>query len=147
VTTPNVSTRFVARWPQGMIGLRHTRIVKNARIYLATSDREVTKIGWGDLGLEQWHILHDIAGNGLVLVAFERRHGISPSSCGMPEAHETLDDLVPALALGLDRTTAVVLNYQESGRGTLGAVSLPAVPRDETRTWVLGRLADPMSWA
>ena len=140
---PTLSTRPDDRWPQGNIGRRETCVVKNARIYLATHDGAVTKVGWGDLCLEQWRLLHEIAGDGIVLVAFEKGHGFPAGSYDSSEAPDaTLDDLVPRLALALDRSTAVLLNRPASGGDTLGAVNLRAVDSDDTRDWVNGRLAD-----
>jgi hypothetical protein len=49
VHNPKLTTRYDGRWPQGLVGLRHSRIVKNARLFIATSDGQVAKIGWGDL--------------------------------------------------------------------------------------------------
>jgi hypothetical protein len=143
VHNPTITTRYADRWPQGLVGLRHTRIVKNARLYLATPDGQVAKIGWGDLGLEQWHTLHAIAGDGLVLVARENRHGNPVGHYDRSDAPDaTLEDLIPGLVLALDRTTAVLLNHDDPERHTLGAVSLPAVDREQTRAWLVDRLAE-----
>lgn len=143
VINPTLRTRSDDRWPHGNVGREDTCVVKNARIYLATHDGEVTKVGWGDLCLEQWHLLHELAQDGIVLVAFENRHGVPPGSHDRSEAPDaTLDDVVPGLALALDRSAAVLLNRPASWGGTLGAANLPAVSRDETSGWVKRRLAD-----
>lgn len=139
---PTLTTRFDSRWPQGMIGPRDTRIVKNARIYLAATDGQVAKIGWGDVCLEQWALLREIAADGMCLVAFECTFGTALSWYDQPEATDaTFEDLVPGLAIALDRVTAVLLNYPAPpGRHTLGAITLPVLDRDTTKRWLADRL-------
>lgn len=139
---PTLTTRLDDRWPQGMVGRRDTRIVKNARIYLATGDGQVTKVAWGDLGLEQWHILRGFATDGLVLVASENAPGMPLTWYHQSEAADaTFDVLIPGLVLALDSGCAVLLNRLDSERHTLGAVSLPAFDRQATHTWLAERLA------
>jgi hypothetical protein len=130
-----ITIRFDDRWPQGIVGSRDTRIIKNARIYLATTDEQVIQVGWGDLCLEQWHLLRAICGEELLLVAFEAS---SDDPSRAPGA--TLADLVPQLVLALDSTSAVLLNHPDPGRHTLGALSLLALDPAQTRGWVADRL-------
>lgn len=138
-----LTTRFDQRWPQGMVGRRVTRIVKNARLYLATADGQIAKFGWGDVCLEHWHILREITGDGLGLVAFENSHGIPPNSHDASEvAGGTLEDLIPGLAIALDSTSVALLNHSDPDRPTLGAISFPALDRRETRSWIADRLAN-----
>jgi hypothetical protein len=142
VFNPTLTTRLDDRWPQGMVGRRDTRIIKNARIYLATGDGQVTKLAWGDLGLEQWHILREFAADGLVLVASENAPGMPLTWYHRSEAADaTFDVLIPGLMLALDRDCAVLLNHPDPERHTLGAISLPAFGRQATRTWLKERLA------
>lgn len=143
VINPKLATHFDRRWPQGMVGRRETLVVKNSRIYLASPDGLVTKIGWGDLCLERWHILREVTRDGIGLVAFENRHGTPPNRYDPSEGDEaTLEDLIPGLALALNSDTAVLLNHPDPDLHTLGAVSLPALGRRATRMWVAERLAD-----
>jgi hypothetical protein len=142
-----LQTRFDSRWPQGVIGLRETGIVHNARIYhVSDSDAAIAKIGWGDLAIEQFGTLRDIAAEdgGLVLVAYQNTLGTALAWYDQPENPEaTLADLVAGLALALDRTSARLLNFPTSdSRQTLGALTLPALDREETPVWLHQRLAE-----
>jgi hypothetical protein len=132
-----LTTRFDDRWPQGIVGKRATRVLKNARVYLAEGDASIVKIGWGDLCLEQWGLLRTICGDGLLLVAFE------PNPSERSEAPDaTLADLLPRLALALDSSAAVLLNHPDPEFHTLGALSLPAFDREQTPDWVAARFAE-----
>ena len=135
-----LTTRFDQRWPQGMVGRRATRIVKNARLYLATADGQIAQFGWGDLCLEHWHILREITGDGLGLVAFENSHGILPNLHDASEvAGGTLEQLIPGLALALESTSVVLLNHPDPDQPTLGVLSSPALDRQQTRAWLAER--------
>ena len=140
---PPLATRLDPRWPDGLIGRRDTRILKNARLYLATPDGQIAKFGWGDLDLERWHLLREISNDGLGLVARQATHGRPPGR-NDPDPSETadatFDDLIDALALALDHDTAVLLNHHTPGRQTLGAISLPALTPEETHSWLADRL-------
>ena len=141
MTNPKLTVRFDQRWLHGVVGRRDTRIVKNARLYLATSDGQVTKVGWGDLCLEQWHLLRQVTRGGLGLVAFENSHGTPPHwRDPSEEADATLKDLIPGLALGLAHDGTVLLNHPDPDRHTLGAISLPALDRQQTPVWLAERL-------
>lgn len=137
-----ITSRPDQRWPQGMVGRRDTRIVKNARLYLATADGAVNKVGWGDLCLEQWHVLRAISTEGLVLVASETAPGSPYDWYQLSEAADArLEDLIRGLVLALDSDGAVLLNHTDTERHTLGAVCLPAITRQQTTAWLAGRLA------
>ena len=140
---PPLASHPDPRWPSGLIARRETRIIKNARFYLATPDRKISKVGWGDLDLEHWHLLREISNAGLGLVARQATHGRPPDR-RQPDPSETdqatLEDLIDAVALALDRRTAVLLNHHTPGRQTLGAISLPALTPEETRPWLASRL-------
>lgn len=140
---PKLTTRLDDRWPHGAIGRRRATIVaKNARLYLATPDGQVAKVGFGDVGLEAWHRLEAIAEDGLLLVCHSSTYGTRLAWYYEPEAEDaTFEDLIPGLALALDPTNAVLLNFPTSGRHTLGAIHLDALDRDATRTWLARRLA------
>ena len=140
-----LQTRFDTRWPQGVIGLRETRIVHNARIY-CISDAGIAKIGWGDLSIEQFSVLRDIANEdgGLVLVAYQSTFGSVLRGYDQPENPDaSLADLVSGLALALDSVSARLLNFPATDRQqTLGALTLPALSREDTRIWLDQLLAD-----
>jgi len=94
-----ITTRLDDRWPQGLVGRRDTRIVKNARIYSATADEQVVKVGWGDLCLEQWHELRAMCGEGLLLVAFESGHSARPRHPRPPSPNYCHDSRSRSIAL------------------------------------------------
>lgn len=140
---PKLTTGLDSRWPQGHVGSRVTRVVKNARIYVATPDQQVIKIGWGDLDLEQWHLLREITADGIGLVAAESAYGMPSSWYRQSEAADaTLELLIPGLVLALDQESVVLLNHADPDRHVLGALSLPAIGRQETPSWLAARLAE-----
>lgn len=128
-----ITVRPDPRWPEGVISRRDTRIIRNARIYLATPDGHVVQVGYGDVGLEQWHHLDRLAVDGLVLVAREGLDAPRPA---------TLEDLLLELRLGLDRRSIMLLGFPDSGPHVLGPLRLPAVAGDRTGAWITERMQD-----